>query len=203
MRKAAYLALTLIAMAFSANTYAQTEKGNTLVGATLGNIGGVFANGTNTFKLNLSPKAGWFIKDNVALGAMVNLGLTAGSGTSTFDYGVGAFGRYYISDKKMDLSKRSRWFLEANAGISGVNKSIKGGSSSNTNGLGLGFGPGLAYFLTPTIGLEAMLKYDLTLGFGSSVASHAIGVGVGFQIYLPSSKARQILREEKAEQRKK
>lgn len=198
MRKAAYLALTLISMAFSANTYAQTEKGNTLVGATLGNIGGVFANGTSTFNLSISPKLGWFIKDDVALGAMVNTGLSAGSGTTTFNYGVGAFGRYYIKDKSIELSKRSRWFLEANAGISGVNKSVKGGSSSNTNGLGLGVGPGLAYFITPNIGLEALLKYDLTVGFGSSTTSHAVGVGVGFQIYMPSAKARQILREEKA-----
>lgn len=202
MRKVAYLTLFAISMVFSARTYAQTEKGNMLVGATLGNIGGVFANGTSTFNLNITPKLGWFIKDDIAIGGLVNIGLSTGNSTTNFNYGVGAFGRYYIKDKKMDLSKRSRWFLEATAGFSGVNTSVKDGASSNTNGLGLGVGPGLAYFITPNVGLEALLKYDLTVGFGSSVTSHAVGVGVGFQIYLPSAKARQIMREERENMRK-
>lgn len=202
MRKVAYLTLLAISMVFSAKTYAQTEKGNMLVGANLGNIGGVFSSQTSTFNLNLTPKLGWFIKDDIAIGGLVNLGLSTGGGNTSFNYGVGAFGRYYIKDKEVELSKRSRFFLEANAGINGVNTKTDGGTSTNTNGLGVGFGPGLAYFITPNVGLEALLKYDLTVGFGSATTAHAVGVNVGFQIYLPSAKARQLYREEKANMRK-
>lgn len=196
MRKIGYLTLTLMAVLCATATYAQTEKGNMLVGANLGHIGGVFQSGANTFNLNLTPKLGWFIKDDIAIGGEVNLGLSTGDGMTNFNYGVGAFGRYYIKDKKVEVSKRSRWFLEANAGFNGVNTK-RGDISSNTNGLGIGFGPGLAYFITPNVGLEALLKYDLTVGFGSSTTSHAVGINVGFQIYLPTAKAKQIIREER------
>lgn len=195
MRKVGYLTLVLTAMLFSTTTYAQTEKGNMLVGANLANIGGIFQSGASTFNLNLTPKAGWFIKDDIAIGGLVDLGLSTGDGFTDFSYGVGAFGRYYIKDKSVELSRRSRWFLEATAGFNGVNQK-RGDISANTNGLGLGFGPGLAYFITPNVGLEALLKYDLTVGFGSSTTSHGVGVNLGFQIYLPSAKAKQIIREE-------
>ncbi|MRG46237.1 outer membrane beta-barrel protein [Chitinophaga sp. SYP-B3965] len=201
MRKIGHLTLILAAVLCSTATFAQTEKGNMLVGANLGNIGGTFQDGGNRFNLNLTPKLGWFIKDDVAIGGEVKLGLSTGEGVTNFTYGVGAFGRYYIKDKKVEVSKRARWFLEANAGINGVNTKTDLGSS-NTNGLGIGFGPGLAYFITPNVGLEALLKYDLTVGFGSATTAHAVGVNVGFQIYLPTSKARQLYKEERANMKK-
>lgn len=195
MRKVGYLTLVLTAMLFSATTYAQTEKGNMMVGANLGNIGGTFQNGGSKFNLNLTPKLGWFIKDDIAIGGEVNLGLSTGNDQTDFIYGIGAFGRYFLKDKSIEVSKRARWFLEASAGFNGVNTKA-GDQSTNTNGLGLGFGPGLAYFITPNVGLEALLKYDLTVGFGSSTTAHRVGVNVGFQIYLPTAKAKQIMREE-------
>lgn len=196
MRKIGHLTLILAAVLCSTATFAQTEKGNMLVGANLANIGGVFQSGASTFNLNLTPKLGWFIKDDIAIGGEVKLGLTTGDGFTNFSYGVGAFGRYYIKDKKVELSKRSRWFLEANAGINGINRKA-GDIKTNTNGLGIGFGPGLAYFITPNVGLEALLKYDLTVGFGNSTTTHGVGINLGFQIYLPTSKAKQIYKEER------
>lgn len=129
-----------------------------------------------------------------AIGVDVNLGLSTGSGSTDFLYGIGAFGRYYVADKKVEIDKKARWFFEASAGFNGVNKKA-GDVSTNTNGLGLGIGPGLAYFITPNIGLEGLLKYDLTVGFGSSTTAHRVSLNVGFQIYLPSAKARQTIRE--------
>lgn len=196
MRKVGYLTLVLTAMLFSATTYAQTEKGNMLAGANLANIGGTFQNGGSVFNLNLTPKLGWFIKDDIAIGVDVNLGLTTGNDQTDFLYGIGAFGRYYIKDKDIEVSKRARWFLEANVGFNGINRKV-GDVSTNTNGLGVGFGPGLAYFITPNVALEGLLKYDLTVGFGSSTTAHRVGVNLGFQVYLPSAKAKQIIREER------
>lgn len=195
-KKVGYLTLVLAALFCTTASYAQTEQGNMLVGANLANIGGTFQNGGSRFNLNLTPKMGWFIKDDIAIGGEVNLGLSTGNSMTDFNYGIGAFGRYYIKDKEIEMSSRTRWFLEANAGINGVNTK-SGGMSTNTNGLGLGFGPGLAYFITPNVGLEALLKYDLTVGFGSSTTAHRVGVNLGFQIYLPSAKAKQMIREER------
>lgn len=197
MKKVGYLALMLTGMLFTSQVQAQTQKGNILVGANLANIGGTFQDGGSTFSLNLTPKAGWFIKDDIAIGPEVNLGLLTGNGSTRFNYGIGAFGRYYIKDKRIELTNKTRWFLEANAGFNGVNTKAGDQESTNTNGLGLGFGPGLAYFITPNIALEALLKYNLTVGFGSSVTAHNVGLNLGFQIYLPSAKARQTIRETK------
>ncbi len=95
---------------------AQTQKGNVLVGAQRRISGGTFQDEKRKhgFSLNLSPQAGWFIKDDLAIGPMVNLGLTTGNGSTTFTYGVGAFGRYYIKDKSIEVLDKTRWFLEAN-----------------------------------------------------------------------------------------
>jgi len=185
---------------------AQTQKGNVMVGANMANILGTFSSDANSFQFNLTPKAGWFIKDNLALGAEVNLGIktTKYDNTDTkvtdLTYGIGAFGRYYITDESIEFSKRARFFLEASAGFNGTNSKTKvadGSSSSiNNNGLGLGFGPGLAFFITPNVALEALLKYDITVGFGSSTTVHKLGLNLGFQIYLPGKNARQIIREE-------
>lgn len=197
MKKIGYLALFLAGILCASQAQAQTQKGNILVGANLANIGGTFQDGGSTFSLNLTPKAGWFIRDDIAIGPEVNLGLLTGNGSTRFNYGIGAFGRYYIKDKRIELLNKTRWFLEANAGFNGVNTKAGDQASTNTNGLGLGFGPGLAYFVTPNIALEALLKYNLTVGFGSSVTAHNVGLNLGFQIYLPSAKARQTIKETK------
>ena len=79
--------------------------------------------------------------------------------------------------------------MEGNAGIEGFNPA----EGDNTNGLGLGFGPGFAYFITPNVGLETLLKYNLIVGFGSSATSSILNLNVGFQIYLGSGRAREVI----------
>lgn len=88
------------------------------------------------------------------------------------------------------MLKRTRFFLEGNVGIEGYNPAV----GENTNGLGLGVGPGIAYFVTPNIGLEALVKYNSIVGFGSAVSNNNINVGFGFQIYLPSSKVKSEIK---------
>lgn len=171
---------------------AQTQRGNMLIGAQLANIGGVFQSGSSSFTFGITPMVGFFIQDNIAIGPNVGFDYTHANDENYFTWSVGAFGRKYFDDPSIEFSKRSTWFLEANAGIQGVNA-----AGDNTNGLGLGFGPGLSYFITPNIGLEGLLKYDLTLGFGSSVTTNQVSLNVGFQIYLHKDKAKRIIEEEK------
>ncbi|MEO8794825.1 MAG: porin family protein [Daejeonella sp.] len=165
---------------------AQTQKGNVMWGASVSNIGLDFQKGNTGFSLDLTPKIGYFIKDDLAVGPEVLIGLNTNSGSTVFNYGVGGFGRYFLSPSgTTSVGKGSRWFLEANAGLTGTNVKIKGSSSSNTNGLGIGFGPGLSYFITDRIALEGLLKYNLGVGFGNSTTTNRLNLGIGFQIYLP------------------
>ena len=176
---------------FANKSHAQIQKGNLMVGGDLANLDFTLGGG-GAFSATINPKIAFFIKDNTALGAYVDFGLETakGSGTST-RYGVGALARYYINDPKTNVLKHGRLFFEGNVGIQGV--SIANGS--NTTGLGLGIGPGYAYFITENIGLETLLKYNGIVGFGSQPYNSTLNLNVGFQIYLPGSRARAIVNE--------
>ena len=170
---------------------AQTERGNVMWGASVTNIGVDFQSGNTGFTMQVTPKIGYFIQDDLALGPEVLLGLNTSEGFTNFTYGVGGFGRYFLgAAPETEVLRGSRWFLEANAGLTGTNVKTEGLPSTHTNGLGIGFGPGLSYFVTDRIALEGLLKYNLGVGFGNATTTNRINLGVGLQIYLPG---RQLL----------
>lgn len=184
MKKIISLLIFTLAI-FSTKTYAQIQKGNVMIGADLANLDLVLGGG-GAFQAQLNPKVAWFIKDNLAVGAMVNFDVATAKGAgTTLEYGVGPLARYYVNDPKVDVLKHGRLFFEGNVGIQGVSL----GNNSNTTGLGIGVGPGFAYFITPNIGLETLLKYNGTVGFGSQPYRSKLGLNVGFQVYLNGKKA--------------
>ena len=174
-------------------SFAQTQKGNVLIGADLSNIGLNFQKGNTQFILNINPKAGWFVRDNLAVGGDVNIGLNTQKGATSFSYGIGAFGRKYYGAEVTNLARTAKWFLEANAGISGLNITGTNLVTSNTNGFKVGIGPGYSYFISQNIALEALAKYNLTVGFGNSTTVNNISLGLGFQIYLPGNRVKQLI----------
>lgn len=178
---ALFLATFLVAFINDAN--AQTQKGNIMVGGNLGNLDIGLKSGSNT-TFTLNPKAGLFIKDGLAVGleGMFGVAHIGGRSGNTINYGIGTFGRYYITDKNLEFVKHGKFFADANIGFQGQNQT-KGGAS--TNGLGFGFGPGFAYFITPNVAIETAVKYQGIVGFGSDPYQHDIKWSLGFQIYLP------------------
>jgi hypothetical protein len=179
-----FMAATI--MMIGSNVSAQIQKGNILVGSDIGNLKLGLKSGTdNSFSLN--PKAGIFVKDGLAVGLDFSFGTThvGGQNGSTISYGVGTFGRYYITDETVQVLKQGKFFFEANLGFQGQDS--KGGAS--TNGLGFGFGPGYAYFITPNIGLETSIKYQGIVGFGSEAYQNNLLWNLGFQIYFPYKSA--------------
>lgn len=192
MKKITLVTLAFIGLVFSAK--AQIQKGNVLIGADLTNLDLRLSSPTR-FIGTINPKAAWFIQDNIALGAYGKFGINTVKGTgATIDYGVGALGRVY-SGAATEVIKHGRFFGEANIGIEGQNLPANGGS---TNGLGLGVGPGFAYFITPSIGLETLLKYNGIVGFGSSPFTNSVNLNFGFQIYLPGrATARKVINDVK------
>jgi hypothetical protein len=170
----------------------QIRNGNLLVGADIADFS-LSLNKGGTFSISLDPKLAFFISDNLAIGGYLHFGLvTAKDAGESIDYGIGALARYYLS-RDINVVRNSRFFLEGNAGIEGTNPA----SGENTNGLGLGFGPGWAYFITPNVGLEALVKYNGIVGFGERVTSSNVNLSLGFQIYLPSAQLRKRLESEK------
>jgi hypothetical protein len=176
------LAIIMTAGAFVGK--AQIQRGNVLVGGELAEFDLGLSEGAYS-NFRIIPKAAWFIKDNTAIGAYLNLEiLTAKGQGTTFGYGVGALGRRYLSGNALDVLRHTRLYFEGNVGIEGQNSSGSG-TNTTTNGLGFGIGPGLAYFITPNIGLEGLLKYNGIVGFGNKATSSNLNLSFGFQIYLP------------------
>ncbi|KFF08794.1 hypothetical protein [Chryseobacterium luteum] len=182
----------LAATGLTATANAQIQEGNWMVGSTLATSNFGLNSGAG-YDFSIEPRAAYFIKDNVAVGGYVKLGfLKSGKGEATqFNYGVGALGRYFLSpgEKGVDnLLNHGRWFFEGNVGIGGT--SVENGIS--TTGLDFGVGPGYSYFITPNIGVEGLLKYNGVTGFGNEGLTSKLSFNVGFSIYLPTSKAKEV-----------
>ena len=149
--------------------------------------------GNTAFSFNIEPKVAWFVSNNFAIGGQVLAGINTSNGYTAFNYGIGPLARYYMPAKGT-MVKKSRIFFEGNVGVNGQNVKVTGSPSTNTNGFGLGIGPGYSYFINQNVALEALLKYNLSAGFGNSTTNNAITLGIGFQIYLPGSKVKSELK---------
>ncbi|WP_354334406.1 hypothetical protein [Pedobacter sp. CG_S7] len=183
-----YLLSVFVALGLSSS--AQIQRGNVLIGANLANVN-IGLDRPNVFSANITPKAGWFIQDNIALGGYLDFGIQTAKNSSTItNYGFGALGRYYTGSD-VEVLKHGRLFGEATAGFGGQNVSDGGGS---TNGINFSAGPGFVYFVTNTIGLEALIKYNGLAGFGSTNYQNNLNLSFGLQIYLPGkSTARKVM----------
>ncbi|MGV3588915.1 MAG: hypothetical protein ACO1OF_18065 [Adhaeribacter sp.] len=155
------------------------QKGNWLVGAGIGNISHNFK--SETFNLNIMPRAGYFISDNAAIGAQALLGATFYDGGENFLYGATPFVRYYFPE---GAAPTHRWFGEATAGFAGSSMKDSDGDAIFSSVFGLS--AGYAHFVASNVALEGILSYtrtnaDISVGNGMS----GLSLGLGFQIYLP------------------
>lgn len=180
MKKLIFSIMALSGLLTATSADAQLQKGTFLIGGQLANIN--FGLGSsNDFNLAITPKAGYFIENNLAVGLEVPLHFEAVKGKDPlFRYGIGAFGRYYVAPKEFNIDNilnHGRFFGEAGLGIAGrTNVDV---------GFNIKVGAGYAYFITPNVALEAMVRYEGTYGSGSS---SGLGINLGFQIHLPSNK---------------
>lgn len=200
MKKIKGLLFTLsLLVIWNTTSNAQIQEGNLMVGVNIVDIDLGFQKDNTHFGLGISPQIGYFIEDNFVLGAEVKVALNSFKNSFSIDYGLSAFSRYYLGDPRTVLLKHSRFFLEGDAGIAGRNFKTTGKPSTTTNGLGLGVGGGIAYFISPNIGLEASLKYNGIINFGTSPSSGNLNLNIGFQIYIPTTRAKEIYDEVESE----
>ncbi|NQD71205.1 hypothetical protein HP439_10780 [Sphingobacterium shayense] len=154
------------------------KRGNWMVGGSLGNIGYSFEG--KAFNIQVQPRAGYFISDGLAIGAQANLGFTAVKDLDNeWGYGIAPFVRYYFPG---GATQSSRFFTQGDIGIAGS-------SAGNDVSLALGANVGYAHFITQSVALEATLGYNYTkanVNLGDKATG--LGVGLGFQIYLPGKR---------------
>lgn len=157
---------------------APIQKGNWMIGGSVGNIGYSFEG--EIFNISLNPRAGYFVTDGLAVGVGLTGSFIAVSGQdNVFGYGVAPFVRYYFPE---GASSTGRFFAQGDVGIAG---SSPGSGAS----LALGANVGYAHFITQSVALEATVGYNYSKATVSgSSGQSGLGAAVGFQIYLPGQR---------------
>ena len=114
----------------------------------------------STFKI--APRAAYFLSDNIAAGIKVGYTTTKNEDGSPFDttanmVSVGVFGRYYMTP-----ASKFSGFAELGADYNSYNTEVAN-VDSDASGFGVGFAPGISYFVSKCIAIEAtwgMLSYN-------------------------------------------
>jgi len=164
---------TFVVVAFA--TQAQTEKSTWLLGGAAG-FGSTGKDDYKTTSFSITPKAGYFAMDNLAIGA--GLGFSSfkvGDDDATTSLSFGPFVRYYF----VNLGENAKLFGNANVDFGSQKES---GTSIGTTQWGIAAGP--AIFLNKNTALEMTLGYSSFKLNGDDEGINSFGVAIGFQIHL-------------------
>ncbi len=186
MKKIIFL---ISALAFSHFIAAQTEKGNFLVGGSARYFVSMYDGGKSK-TVNISPNIGYFFAKDWLLGVHFPLNYRwANNETNKFqgtNFSAGIFARRYF------LPNRFKWFAQVeytqNWQIDKAQR-LNLESDRRSSAWNVGLGVGATYFLSQSIGIEALLKYnrkqeDTQLWLPKS----NLGLDIGLQIYLGRKK---------------
>jgi Outer membrane protein beta-barrel domain len=169
--------LTIIIL--SGETFAQTEKGDWLVGGIL-----QLNTAKNSTSFEFSPNAGYFVLDNFALGAKLVIAYEQLGDLNITSFGVGPFARYYFSEKKI------KPFFAADFDYQ--NQKFKTSLGSVTeNAFNYFLGGGAAFFINDNVAVEGLLGYRHTK-VKEEEGNGGLNFRVGFQVYINRHQAQSV-----------
>lgn len=182
--------LFIATLLFNLTTNAQITKGNWMVGGSASFASrdyeqgsGLFSGGQNGTinSLNLNPNMGYFIVNNLVVGANIGANYQFGSGNyKTFStYNIGPFIRYYF------LKQEKKFNILVQGGYHYGTARSKDVVSYNQNGYNFKTGP--VVFLNSSVAVEFLLEYDVLSrengSFGTN-SNKSFLIGLGLQIHL-------------------
>lgn len=194
------LTASVLTAAWSAS-YAQLSRGSFMVGGNLVSSGFTFQKNNTSFDFNLVPKAGYFVTNNLAVGASVDVGINLDEFTNTYSYGVTPFARYFVTRNQVaDMPRLVTPYAEAGIGFGGRNSKTKMTDGSTvtvtSNGPRAYVQPGLNWFLSRNVALDLGLRYQFT---GASPSVSELGLALGFQVFLTPRDAKRTYDETKTD----
>lgn len=132
-------------------SFSQTSRGSIMLG------GQVSANvrGANEGKIlmgDVSPDLLVFVQNNLAVGGSVELGVIRYPGSRYNSFGIFPTARYFFGK-----NQAGRVFLLGNLGYHLTSFTFESRGTARS-GLGLGGGPGFAYFFNESVALEGLAK---------------------------------------------
>jgi outer membrane protein len=179
--------MMVMAILFAANVMAQTTKGTWYVGGGLGfsssnektKSGSISADGDKTSSFNIKPGVGFFISDKISLG--IDVGFTTSTLKSPNNdkskssiFSINPYARYYmmLNDNFGFTGTLGIGYASGTSKIEGGGISVDGPKSTQFS---FGVTPGLVYFPTNKIGLEANFGF---VGYTSDKFTSTSNTGV-------------------------
>jgi hypothetical protein len=180
---------------------AQISKGTIMLGGTLdfsssgGSTkgGGVTVDKAGSSSFTIAPMGAYYLTDNIAIGLGIGYGMTS-SGPDTMEttgssFAIGPMVRY-----NMPLADKFGAFVQAGLSISSGSSSTKAGTVTvdgpKTSGMDFAIEPGLLYFISDRIAIEATygrIGYNTSTSKTGTGASEVTDTDTEFGINLSSS----------------
>ncbi|HVZ55260.1 MAG TPA: outer membrane beta-barrel protein [Chitinophagaceae bacterium] len=161
----------IIASLLAGFAHAQTSKGDWMVGGNLG----LNTNDNNT-QISLTPSAGGFIINNLAVGGEFLVDYTKTGNNKVTNFGFGPFVRYYFTNANV------RPIVQGDLGY--ISQHVKTGAGSSTNnGNHYFLGGGAAIFISNQVSLDILMGYD-HYKYSDFDGTGGFKLSVGFQVYL-------------------
>ncbi len=151
--------------------HAQTEQGDWMVGGFLR-----INTSENNTQVGLTPSAGAFVINNLALGGNLTLNFTKTGDEKTSSFGIGPFARYYFTTANVrPLFHTNLSFL--------TNKTTIGNVSNRNTGINYFLGGGAAIFISEHVSIDILMGYD-HIKLKNFDGSGGFALNAGFQVYL-------------------
>ena len=179
--------LLLTVLSFSA-ALAQTERGSRLAGVQVGTITIPTSGGSGTI-IGLQPTYGWFVANNLVVGAGIPFFHVSSSGSNLTQIGVTPFIRYYFGPSQV------KPYLGASVGV--INTSVSSSNSASSTDAVYSATGGLAFFINRSVSFDFSLTYTggdtgavntILAGGANSLTPNipkALTINLGFQVYFP------------------
>jgi opacity protein-like surface antigen len=184
--------LLVAAVLFAAlGSKAQINKGQFLAGGTAGFSSSKYGENKTT-NINVTPGVGYFVIDKLAVGAEATYGYaketsetTVGGATVKVESKVTSlafapFVRYYF----LPAAQKVNVFAHGSYGFGSTK--VDDGDSQSFSAYHIGAGP--AFFLTPSVALEATVYYNSSKVKDAPERTNTFGLSVGFQVHLGKGK---------------
>lgn len=151
--------------------FAQIEKGTMLAG-------GAFSLQTtkNNSRFSLNPNVGFFVIDNLAVGAGLSVNFSKQGEIKSTEFGVGPYVRYYFG------KGNTKPFIVTEANYLTVNNKADG-IKNTTTGVGYLLGAGFAAFVSDMVAIEGLAGYNYS-DFNGTAGSGGFAMRLGFQLYF-------------------
>jgi outer membrane protein len=147
-------------MFFATCAYSQTSSGNMMVGGAIEFSSRSYQSGSanNSADVYFSPGFGYFISDNLAVGAGLSLSSwrtgTGAAKSVTSSFGFSPFARYY----KFTSNESFAFFGEAVLSVSTSKTDPPSGNITRGNGIRFAISPGAAYFFNEHWAMELSMS---------------------------------------------